>query len=188
MIRSTINYINTQLETLDLFSKLNGLTAVERKTDREYPAIYSGGEKDAINFDFSTGSVYHRLIGSVTISQTEDETEGCEIMMTETYRMRLVAYFPKKVLNNDDAYIELKIANNIKRLLAIHNNTLVQNTYGLYNVTCDVNSIDTDAYSVWSSEFKGIDYRVPSSHCLISIDYSIILTGNTTCFYEYDCE
>ncbi len=187
MIKSTIQYINSQLSTLDIFSKPNELTTQIRKLGKVYPGIYEGNEIDEINLDFSLASVYHRMTGEIEVEQTEDDTTGCDEKLTETYPMRLVCYFPKTAFDND-AYVELKVANNIKKVLANSNILSVANDFGLYSVETNVKSLQTDAFEVWKNEFDGIDFRVPSSYCLISIDYDIILTGNLTCFHQYVCE
>lgn len=189
MIRSTIEYLNTQIEGLAIFSKLNGLTKLWRKGDMVFPSIYSGGgDSEAINFDYSTASVYHRIASEISVEQSEETGAGCDILITETYPMRLVAYFPNLILGEDDAYSALRVSSNLKNLIPSINLTSIASLFRLDGIELAVESINLDSFDVWENEFKGIEFTLPSDKNLISIDYSIILTGSQNCFLNYECE
>lgn len=189
MIRSTIEYLNTQIETLNIFSKLNGLTKLWHKGEQVFPALYSGsGDSEAINFDYSLSSLYHRITGEIKIEQSEEAGAGCDILITETYPLKLVCYFPNLVLGEDDSYSALRVSSNIKNLIPSINLSTIANTFKLDGVELVVNSINLDSFDVWETEFKGIDFTLPSDKNLISIDYSIILTGSQNCFENYVCQ
>lgn len=189
MIRSTINYINSQIETLGIFSKLNGLTKIWKKGDMEFPAVYSGGgDLEAINFDYTLANVYHRISGSVGIEQSEDSATGCDILITETYPMRLVCYFPNKILGKDDEYSALRVSTNLKNILPALNLTSISNDFQLDSIDIELTGIDLDSFSVFDDEFSGIEYKIPAEYNLIALEYDIILTGSQNCFLNYDCE
>lgn len=183
MIQDVIEHINTQLD----FNSF-GLTELVRKGELVYPAVYSGGgDSMDINFDFSEHNCYHRLIGVIDISQDDDDTIGGDIMIQETYPMRLVAYFPNNHLGTDDSYSVHRVSSNLKNLLPANLNT-ISDSLGLYSVEVVLGSVNLDSFSVWSSEFTGVQFRVPSTHRLISIDYQIILNGNKDCFTAFVCD
>lgn len=187
MIRSTINYINDQIETLGIFTNLHGLTKLWTSGDQIFPVVYSGGgDSGAVNFDYSVASLYHRLTGEINITQSEDEFTGCDILITETYPMRLVCYFKNSALGLDDEYSSLRVAANIKNLLPSDDISTVANTFKLSRIEVQVDSIQTDSFEVWGDEFS-TEFKVPSDHSLISIDYNIILIGSQSCFEAYAC-
>lgn len=184
MIRSIIDHINSQITGFKAF----GLTKLARKEDKVYPVIYAGkGDSEHINFDFSKANLYHRLIGEISITQQDSEVVGCDLETTETYPMKMVAYFPNNFLGLDDNYSALKVAANLKSILPSDLDTIAS-TLNLNLVEVVLKSVEMDSFVVWGDEFTNVDFAVPSTHNLISIEYDIILTGDTNCFEDYECE
>lgn len=167
---------------------LLGLTHTVYSGDKSYPAVYlGGGDSKGIDFDFTKANLYHRITGEVDIEQDDDDTSGCGIITSESYPMVCVAYFPNNLLGTDDMYSVIKISANIKNKLPA-NLTSVANTLQLHSVDVSLSSLNLDSNDVWGSEFTGVDFKVPSTHRLISITYTITLTGSQNCFLEYECE
>lgn len=167
---------------------LLGLTHVVNKGDVSYPAVYKGGgDSQGIDFDFTKANLYHRITGEIDIEQDDDETSGCGIKTSEDYPMVCVAYFPNNLLGTDDSYSVIKIAANIKNKLPA-NLSSIADTLHLHGVDVSLSSLNLDSLDVWNSEFSGVNFSVPSTHRLISITYTITLTGAQSCFEDYECE
>jgi len=185
LIHSVITQLNKDLATLNLFT-LYGLTQEEHRGDLVYPSIYAAkGNSAAINFDFKKATAYHRLTGSVSVTQEEDDTQ-CGVLHTEVFPMKLVCYFSNAVYG-DDAYSALKTVANIKKELAKLTVETIEDSFGLFEVSADVTSLLVDSFAVWSAEFTGVPFQVPSTHSLISINYNITLIGSLNCFIAYEC-
>jgi len=167
---------------------LLGLTHVVNRGEQSYPAVYKGGgDSEGIDFDFTKANLYHRITGEVDIEQDDDDTSGCGIVTSENYPMVCIAYFPNNLLGTDDSYSVIKIAANIKNKLPA-NLTSIANSLNLHSVDVSLSSLNLDSLDVWNSEFSGVDFKVPSTHRIISITYSITLTGSQNCFTDYECE
>lgn len=167
---------------------LLGLTHTVYRGEQSFPAVYKGGgDSEAINFDFTKANLYHRITGEIDIEQDDDNTNGCGIVTSENYPMVCIAYFPNNLLGTDDSYSPIKIAANIKNKLPA-NLTSVANTLHLHGVDVSLSSLNLDSNDVWGSEFSDVPFAVPSTHTLISITYSITLTGSQNCFTDYECE
>lgn len=182
MIEDVIRHIDAQIDFTAL--GLSDLTHGEKT----YPSVYSGGgDSEDINFDFYATSSYHRLTGVVGITQEDDETIGGDIQTVESYPMRYVAYFPNNLLGTDDAYSVHRVVSNLKNKLPANLNTIAD-SLGLYSVEVVLGGVEVDSFRAWGQEFVNVDFRVPSTHRLIYIDYDIILTGNKDCFTAYACD
>lgn len=183
MIRLIIENINTQID--DFVTE--GLTSLIRRGEQVYPAIYQGGgDSEGINFDFSKANLYHRITDAISIDQEEYSiTDG--LKTTETYPMRMVAYFPNNLLRTDDSYSTIKVAANLKNKLPAQLNAIAL-LLNLDDVEIVLNSVQLDSFVVWGQEFTNVPYSIPSTHSLISIDYTITLSGAQNCFQDYECE
>lgn len=183
MIKTIIEHIDAQID----FSA-HGLTELAYRGGQVFPVIYSGGgDSDGVNFDFYATSTYHRLVGRIDINQDDDDTIGGDIKVTESYPMRLVAYFPNNYLGTDDSFGVHRVSANLKNLLPANLFTIAD-TLGLYSVEVVLGGVELNSFVVWGQEFTGVEFRIPSTHRMIAIDYQIILTGNKDCFTAYACD
>lgn len=187
MIRSIIEYLNTEIEILGKFN-LYGLTDIfTRYSDEEisFPAVYrSGGESDAP--DFSSALSYHRLIGEIAVEEIESETDP-SVERTEVYPMRLVLFFKKDIYQSDDAYIAIGATKNVANLLGTNNIAALAEDFQLSYIAVKVNSIEVHSEAVWDDEFTNVRYSIPSDCCLTAIDYEIEARGNKDCFLNVQC-
>ena len=187
MIRSIIEYLNTEIEILGKFN-LYGLTDIFTRYSDEtisFPAVYrSCGESDAP--DFGSALSYHRLTGEIAIEEIESETDP-SVERTETYPMRLVLFFKKDIYMADDAYIAIGATKNVANLLGTNNIASLAEDFQLSYVAVKVNSIEVHSEAVWADEFTNVKYSIPSDCCLTAIDYEIEARGNKDCFLNIEC-
>lgn len=182
MISDIITYINSYLD----YAKKYGLVEQYRDKGSIYPAEYcNSGEYNHIDFDKYKSVLYHRINGNV--SRSEALIFGCEEAITETYPMLAVLYLPKDC-DTDNSYSNLnqvnELANDIKN---IDLNTL-RKQFNLIDLDITINDTNIDSFSVWGSEFDNVNprrpsaaFKLPSTHMLVSLSYSLQLTGTASC-------
>jgi hypothetical protein len=190
MLEIIIPYINGKIETLEMFSKFHGLCEIIKKDGKSFPAEYCNGEyKQVSEFDKNRGVVYHRLTGSIAKAEAEDDTSvSCDPFYETTFPLRTVVCIDKKFLKGigDDAYLENKIANNIANLLS-GNKTLRQDLRA-DTVIFEVEEIITDRDEIFSEEYDGFEENfIRYEFLYIAINYNVKVTGNVSCFEEYNC-
>lgn len=181
MIELIIPYINTRIETLNLFSRRIGLCDVIKKGEASFPAEYCEGEyKQVSDFDQETGTVYHRLTGDISSAELDEEnTVSCTPFIDRTYPTRLVAVIKKSELN---AYSDSQMAEFISNAIAFRNNKSLCISSGADTISVEVKSISTDREKIFSEEYKGVENKIPFEYSYIAIDYDIKISGSVSCF------
>ena len=191
MLEIIIPYINTRIESLDMFQNLFGLCEIITKDGKSFPAEYCNGEyKQVSDFDLEKGVIYHRLIDQIDTQEAEEETTvSCDPFYIKTFPLRTVACINKKFLKaiGDNAYLETKIAQNIANTIVGTNNKNLRIDLMADSISIETNSIITNKEDLFSEEYKGIDNFIRYEYLYIAIDYSVIVTGNVSCFQLYDC-
>jgi hypothetical protein len=155
-------YFNTVYEYTELVQRSDGTLR---------PMYYRDGYVDVQNFD-KNGVAYLRKSGQVTmqVDTTAPKLAACNDMnkmVAITIPMRLVAAVPK--MNDDVLALDL---------IATLQGDLMQ------NASIQVRSFDTDSYSVWADENKGIkfDENKLFRFSYVAIDYICQLKANIDCF------
>lgn len=192
MIHQTVAYLNGLLEVLGVASNYYGITELEEDRDKDdnvrvIPMVYvSRGNSDEV--DFESKAVYHRITGTVTREESEDiTTKGCGLGIVQTAPMKLVCFFDKNIYNTDDANITFKVGNNIANTISSENIKSLATSLQVDYVNVRVDGINTDRRSIFGEEFDGIEYDLPSDLGLVSIDYTIEVAGDESCFVSYGC-
>lgn len=189
MIELIISDINNRLEPLGLFSKKAGICEIITKQEKSFPAEYCLNEyKQISDFDYKKGVLYHRLTG-VSISESLDQSGACDIYKTKEYFMRLVVTCKKDVYKkaNNDAYIDLKIAENIENAITFTNNKALRTSLGVDSVSVSVNKIDIDRYNIFKQEYSGMDMFIDFEWAYIALDYTISISADANCFKLQEC-
>lgn len=180
MVTSVVKYLNLIIETI-------GFRTFEVRTMNGYPSIYQqSGEYIPVNFDNYENCVYHRING--TMSETEDEDLGSiggEEYIIQSWPMRLIAYFDKRIYS-DESGIEEKVSQNLRNVLKQNINTLNE-TLGVDYIDIDISNIEIRPETVWSNEIEG-EFKLPSNKALISIEYSISIGASNECLLSYGCD
>lgn len=191
MIHSVISYLNQLISGLDMFTAVHGLVALEPMQDSDgikiVPAEYKGGgESDAIDFDFLQSLCYHRLNGEQTSTENDSEV-GCGTNVTITTPVKLVCYVNRNIYNTDNADIDVKISHNVRSAISISNIKALAKELQVTSIGVVVDSVDTRKIDVFTSEFDGVEYTVPSNYALFAISYNIVITGEESCMLGYGC-
>lgn len=190
MLEAIILYINNRISGLDTFARLFSLCELIKDADESvFPAEYCSKDeyKNVTDFDFFKGVAYHRLRGEVTRSEIEGANSGCDLQITQTYPMRTVALVGKDILNTDNNFIDLKIAENIINILTIKNNNILAKELKADVVTIKINSYTIDKEVILSNEFQNIKPKVDFNNVMVSIDYDVIVEGSHKCFEFWGC-
>jgi hypothetical protein len=193
MLEVIIPYINEKIETLEMFSKFHGLCEIIKKDGKSFPAEYCKGEyKQVSDFDKSKGVVYHRLTGSISKQEAEDDTNvSCDPFYETTFPLRTVVCIDKKHLKGigNNAYLENKIGSNLSNLLAESNNKTLRQDLRADSVIIQVEKLITNRDELFSEEYDGYEENfIRYEFLYIAIDYNVVVTGNVSCFEEYVCQ
>jgi hypothetical protein len=191
MLEAIIPNINTKIETLNMFSMRYGLCDIIAKDGKTFPAEYCNGEyKPVTDFDLHKGLVYHRLTGDIGKEEADEEsTVSCDPFYITTFPLRTVASIKKELIKGigNDAYLENKIAQNIANVLAETNNRALRISLMADNVSFEVESIKVNRDEIFDEEFTGKENFMRYEFLYIAIDYNVVVTGNVSCFQNYDC-
>jgi hypothetical protein len=188
MVEKIISHINNNLKELNIFSSLFGLCEIISKDKKSFPAFYCNNEyKQVSDFDKQNGTAYHRLIGSIKISESESELDGCTTYAERAYPMRLVVCVKKSVYKNNDAYIDMDIAENIGSVISFQNNKQLRNELNASVVSVLVKSINTNRDQIFRDEYKGYEMFIDYNYSYISIDYEVKISGDLSCYLNQGC-
>lgn len=183
--------INTVIDTINTFLTLPvkkyGIVEKIKRDERSYPAEYMGqGNYKEINFDFYSSLVYHRL-GNQTSETDDSNPVACEENIKITQPVKLILYCKKDILS-DDANGALKISNNIRNQITFSNDKDLCSLLQVDSVSVNIETVNFNSYEVWAGEFDNVDYKLESTHYLISFDYEIEIVGSKECILTYECE
>lgn len=193
MIETIINFINTKINTLNLFHRRFGICELVDKGEGSEPCEYCNFEyKPVLDSDPINGISYHRLRGEATVREAEEEMSvSCTPFLVKTLPLKTVAIFRKDILGtgNNNGYIESKIAENIINTVFTRNNKALRTELQVDSVSVEIDSIITNREEILNQEFDRTEgeVKIDSDYALIAINYNIIVTGNSNCFEVYEC-
>ena len=184
MLSSVIDYINTQLGTLNMYEKTHSLCDLITNNDITFPAEYCNGEyKSAVEFTNYQGVVYHRLDGNIRIEQSNEESStGCGIYTKKTYPMRSVFCVKKR----QNAYSQEEMINNIEVVISGQNIKSVADAVGMENVSIELNGAITDRDKLYQDEQK-TDNKVGFEFAYFAVLYDVIIEGDLSCQTLISC-
>ncbi len=181
-----IDYINYKIEEMNLFPVRYGLCEIIKNPTNEtsFPAEFCSGEYKPVNFE-NDGTVYHRLTGDITSQETDEESSvSCDPFIERTYPMRTVGVVPK---TENNAYQDSNIAELLARKITLSNNRTLRQALKADSISIEIKNISTDRNKIWGEEYTKIDMSMPFESIYLAIDYDVIITGNNSCFPEYEC-
>jgi hypothetical protein len=189
MLEVIINDINTKINALGKFSKVYGLCEIINKENTSFPAEWCNNDyKQVSDFDKHNGVVYHRLTGSISINEQEDQSaDGCDIYTTRTYPLKTVICVKKDLYNNNDAYVEQRVAENIQATIQEVNNKSLRQALSADEILVSVSSVNVLRDSVFSSEYKGVAMFIKYEYAYLSIDYEVTISGDLSCYQNQGC-
>lgn len=187
MLERVIEHINLQLSSLNIFQRSYGLCEIITKSEKSFPAEYCGNEYKQVEYN---NTVYHRLTGSISISEDEDQqVSGCGLYSERSYPLRLVACVKKNIYKsaNNDAYIDQKIAENIESVVSFSNNKVLSSALKADTVSARVTSITTNRNDVFRDEYKNYDMFIDYEYAYIALNYTVIIAGDLSCYQLQQC-
>lgn len=193
MLEAIILFLNTRLRVLFSDFELMGLCELVADEGKEFtaPAEYcSDGEYQPINFDAYKALVYYRKTGDVIINRLDESTTPtCDIYESHTFPIKLVLYAPKNIYGTDNAHIDDKLANNVKKAIQTPNDRTLNQTLKSSLAQILVSDYTTDRNEVIGSEFQGakVDVKIPFDKVFISLDLEVKIEGKLSCFEYYGC-
>lgn len=190
MIAEVVAFINTQLETIDFVKETKGIAEIITETQGENtvtrPAIYCGKDeldKSLSDIDKTNGVVYHRLVGPVERESNEDaNAKGCDIYIDQTFPMLMIAAVKKELTGMDVNSVDSKIAETLMNMITTDNAASLQNSLDLDTVRIFGTEYNTNRYEVFDEEYTGIDFFVKFEYAYVSINYSVTLSAQLSCF------
>lgn len=193
MLEIIIPHINDKIEALEVFEKLFGLCEIIEKDGKNFPAEYCKGEyKQVSDFDLYKGLVYHRLTGNPSKEEAEEEASvSCDPFYRTTFPIRTVACIKKSLIKSigNDAYLENKIAHNLSNVLAETNNKALRQALRADSISIEIDSTILNRDELFGEEYDGFDNNfIRYEFLYIAINYNVIVTGNVSCFEEYQCQ
>lgn len=193
MLEAIILYMNTKLRVLFPDFELKGLCELLPDPERDFvaPAEYcSDGNYEHIDFDKHKGVVYYRKNGDVSVSKLDESTTPtCDIYESHTFPIKLVLYAPKDIYDTDNAHIDDKLANNVKKAIQTSNDKTLNQTLKSSLASILVTDYTTDRNTVIGTEYQGAgaEVKVGFDKALISLDLEVKIEGKLSCFEYYGC-
>lgn len=139
------------------------------------------------NLDGTKGLIYHKKTGAVTSEASDRKIGSCSVLSIREYPMRIIAYFPKNILNVDNNYIEEKIFENISNAIQANNPKTLRSALKATRVDIITKNFSADRQRILSEEIKNYDLRLPTEWAVISIDYTVTIEASERCFEQWAC-
>jgi len=186
MIEKVIDYLNLQLNGLNVFKEVKGLCEIINEDERTYPAIYQG--KDNLRFitsyDFRNGLVFHIKNGQASITELE------RVIASSSYKeyshpIRSILIHGRGIYD-DNNYSQEKIASNVVNAINKRSIPSLRPIIGVDRVSVQVNGYSTDKADI-NQYFQGIELDIRHDLDVVLVDYNIILRANQSCFDNYGC-
>lgn len=192
MIQEIVDHLNDVSLDLDFLKDKHGLaeriTKVAQdneggQTTRIYPAEYCGkGEyKSLFEIDKKQGLSYHRLIGTVTSSEGDDNAVGCDMQIIKEYPLLLVAYV-KKSLIDDFQYSDIQLAETISNVISSSNVKALMGTFNADTITIVPTAYIVDREVIWAQETEGLGMRINFDYSYVAVNYTATVTADVSCF------
>lgn len=178
MLDSVISFIDNKLSESGIVNNAKGLAELKLiDSDNKTPSTFCLGEWTAINIDEKF--TYHRINGDISFEELDDEQAvSCEPWISASIPMKFVICKSKVNLTNT-IFDALNVSVELSMLLQTLNSKSLAIQIGADTITITPQNSDTDSYSVYDSEFKLEQY--PEDYILVSIDYTIEITGSHKC-------
>lgn len=185
----TVDKINTQLGTTDLFQKSWGLCElIIDGSGLTLPAFYLGKseyDKKVVDFDKYIGVSYIRRNGKVTFGEVDPERQpiDCKTVTEISVPLKIVCIVPKKELPQDNEYADDFVASKITAALN-----------GASEFISDANSsrifvqdYETDNQVILNEEFAGIEITdIHYKYSYLSLQLIARIIIDSTCL-EPEC-
>jgi len=181
MLKPVIDYINTSLTSLNLFTEINGLCEIINDGDRFFPAYYCDGNYIPVSeISKNKGISYFRLDGAISIDQnTEDSSIGCDVYSKKTYPLRLVMCSKKSVYDAGQ-YSEEKLLNDIEKTISFRNNKALCLSLGMDVISSISKGSILDRNVLFKDEYN-IENKIGYEYAYIAILLDIVIEGNLSC-------
>lgn len=121
---------------------------------------------------------YHRLL---RLSYDDEEEEGFGNPgndMKETAEMTIICIGSRARINAYPEEVAAAICANIPQEIP-HS---VLTTLQLQSACLDIGDVNTDAGDVFSQEYSGVAFNLPTSHFMLSVKYTITTIFSESCF------
>ena len=190
MIGQVIEHINALLVNSLMIEKAYGLCETISQGDKKFPAEYCINKYvEVSDFGKFKGLCYHRIDGAITFTQTEDESNSCDVYTEKKYPLVLIIGVKKDLFknNNNDSFIELSIIENIEQLISSQNNKTLSNLINADIVSIDISSASYNRYEIFSKEYSKVEMKVPFEYAYISIKYDVIIAQKLSCYTPLSC-
>ena len=189
ILQDTIDKINSQLATTNLFGKSWGLCELITDGTITMPAFYLGNSnygKNVVNWTKFIGVSYIRRNGKVAFEEIsrDEQLVDCDTATQMTVPLKIVCIVPKKELPQDNEFADDFVANKITAALN-----------GVKDFITDANSsflfvqeYETDNQVIIDEEFTGIkliDVHYKYSYLSLSVIARIVI--DSACL-EPSCE
>lgn len=194
MLEAIILFLNARLRVLFPDFELKGLCELVKDDEKDFvaPAEYcADGTYKHIDFDAHKGLVYYRKNGDVSVSKVDESTTPtCDIYESHTFPLKLVMYAPKDYYDTDNAHIDDKLANNVKKAIQTSNDKTLNQTLKSSLASILVTDYTTDRNTVIGTEYQGAgaEVSIPFDKALISLDIEVKIEGKLSCFDYYGCD
>lgn len=188
ILSDTIDKINSQLATTDLFGKSWGLCELITDGTITMPAFYKGEsnyDKAVVDWTKFVGTSYIRRNGKVTFDEisSDEQQVDCDTLTRMNIPLKIVCIVPKKELPQDNEYADDFVAGKITAVLN-----------GTKEFIADANSsflfvvdYETDNQVILREEFEGIDIKdVHYKYSYLSISVVARIVIDSVCL-EPDC-
>lgn len=189
ILSDTIDKINSQLATTDLFGKSWGLCELITDGTLTFPAFYKGDntyDKAVVDWTKFVGTSYIRRNGKVTFDElsAEEQPIDCDTATRMNIPLKIVCIVPKIALPQNNEYADDFVANKATAVLN-----------GTKNFISDANSsflfvqdYETDNQVILREEFTGIDIiDVHYKYSYLSISVLARIVIDSTCL-EPSCD
>lgn len=188
MIKEAVEYLQSQLETTNLFSKVWGLCELLNKDSKTYPAHYKGAGQyeDVSQFDRYDGSAYFRMASTdVTISEVPQEfkTTSCDALVGFNFGIRVVCVIPRNKLSCDDAYGVHQFAEMITKVISTSSG--LGTALNASSASASVKSYTTNGNAILQQEYRNPSINeINTNLAYLSLDLELDIIKDKSCIDE----
>lgn len=190
MLEAIITYLQQKLAVVFPEFDIKCLCELVRDEDGNgYPAEYIGaGEYRPIDLDSARGIIYFRRNGE-HISREADEEEATDSsgLESQTFPFRVLLYAPKDILKTDNAYIEHKLADNLRKALTVKDEKALRQSLKADSIFVRVIRTNPDRFSIAAEEVQGAMLKTDLSYVFLSLEAEAEVIGPPACFTYWTC-
>lgn len=189
-MQGVIEYINSIIDSRNIFSTVTGLADSIKEDSRTFPAIYVGNGRytQPTDKDYMAGVVYWLQNGLERVTQIQSPI-AAKWFVRHELPVSIVAMVRKNALgsSNDTGYMNTELAKIVTGCLIINNPASLRVAYGATIVDFRVEQIEAVTTKVIDSIYTSERKPDHTKLAAVRINGYVLIEGNPECLTEINC-